>query len=223
MKPIADFTHSGKPIIGLRTSTHAFNIPGNADSSYKHYSWRAAEPKGGFGQHVLGDTWISHHGGHKTQATRGVTNPKFADHPVLRGVKDVWGPTDVYGVRNLRKDDEVLMHGAVLKGMKPTDEPVEGAKNSPMMPLVWIRHFKTDSGKTARVLNTTMGASVDLESADLRKLLVNGVYWGLKMEDEIDGKANVDYVGEYKPTFYGFNTFTRGVKPSDHALSRSGG
>lgn len=219
MKPIIDFTNSGKPILGLRTSTHAFNIPDSSNSRYARWSWRSSDPPGGWGQAVLGDTWISHHGHHKKEATRGIINPEFADHPILRGVTDVFGPTDVYGIRHLRDDDQVLMHGAVLTGMKPTDPPVKGPKNDPMMPLVWTRQYKGETGNTSRVVCTTMGASIDLECEDLRRLIVNACYWGMKMEDAIPEKANVDIVGVFKPSFYGFGTYTKGIKPADHSLT----
>ena len=110
MKPIVDFTNSGKPILGLRTATHSFNYR-NQKSPYAKWHWQSKEPQGGWGQAVLGDTWISHHGHHKHEATRGVVNPAHAKHPILNGVKDVFGPTDVYGIKHLRNDDEVLMLG----------------------------------------------------------------------------------------------------------------
>ena len=47
-------------------------------------------------------------------------------------------------------------------------------------------------------------------------MVVNGVFWGLGMEDTIDGKAKVTPIGDYSPTFYSFNGFKKGVKPSDH-------
>lgn len=219
MKIIDDYVNSGKPIIGLRTSTHAFNYSRNKNSPYAKYSFNSGgEWKGGFGQQVLGDTWISHHGGHKSEATRGIINPEFKDHPILRGVKDVFGPTDVYGVRNLGDDANVLLRGQVVAGMKPDDPPVEGAKNDPMMPVFWTRIYKGNQGKETRVVCTTMGASVDLENEGLRRALVNSVYWCLGMEDKIPDLSNVEIVGEYKPTFYGFGSFTKGVKISEHEL-----
>ena len=72
-------------------------------------------------------------------------------------------------------------------------------------------------GLTNRVLCTTMGSSTDLACDDLRRLVVNGVYWGLGMEDQIPDKANVDIVGEYKPSMYGFKkNFENRIKPSAH-------
>lgn len=219
MKPIDDFTKSGKPIMGLRTATHSFNYR-NQDSPYAKWHWQSKEPKGGWGQAVLGDTWISHHGHHKHEATRGVVAAASAKHPILTGVGDVFGLTDVYGIVNLREDDEILMRGSVLTGMKPTDPPVDGKKNDPMMPLVWTRMYKGEAGKTSRVICTTMGASVDLESEGLRRLLVNGCYWGLELEEHIPNieKDGVGIVGEFKPTMYGFGSFQKGLKPSDFAI-----
>jgi hypothetical protein len=218
MKYIADFLNAGKPILGIRTSTHAFEIKRNKQSAYAKWDWRSKEWPGGFGQQVLGDTWISHHGNHGKESTRGVINPAMKSHPILKGVEDIWGPTDVYGIVHLPADAQVLVYGQVLEGMKPTDKPVAGKKNDPMMPLIWIRNYTAESGKTSRVLSTTIGASVDLESEGLRRLLVNACYWGVGLEDKIPGKSNVEYVGEYKPTFFGFNQYKRGVKPSDHEL-----
>jgi hypothetical protein len=63
-----------------------------------------------------------------------------------------------------------------------------------------------------------MGAATDLESAGLRRLLVNACYWGLGMEDSIQEDSNVDLVGEFKPTPFGFGGYVKGVKPEAHLL-----
>jgi len=98
--------------------------------------------------------------------------------------------------------------------MNPTDPPLEGEKNDPMMPVAWIKTYSGAQRNTTRVFTTTMGASQDLQSEDLRRLLVNACYWGLELE--IPSEANVDIVGEYNPTPYGFAAFTVGVRPADH-------
>jgi hypothetical protein len=61
-----------------------------------------------------------------------------------------------------------------------------------------------------------MGASQDLLSAGLRRLLVNAVYWSLGMEDKITPDLPIDIVGDYQPTPFGFNTYQKGLKPSVH-------
>lgn len=163
-------------------------------------------------------TWVSHHGKHGHESTRGIISEKRRNHPILKGVEDIWGPTDVYGIKSLTGDSRVLVHGQVLDGMQPSSEPVDGKKNDPMVPLVWIKSHTGETGKESRVLCTTMGASVDLLNEGLRRLLLNACYWRMGLEDQIPAKSNVDYVGEYKPTFFGFRKYTKGIKPADHAI-----
>lgn len=215
MKYIADYTNSGKPIIGMRTSTHAFNIPG--DRKYHEYSFNHnGEYKKGWGRQVLGETWINHHGHHGRESTGGVPVKGKEGHPILRGCKNIWGDTDVYGVTKLEGDSDPILLGAVLDGMTPDAKPVEGKKNEPMMPVAWVKSYKGTSGKTSTVFNTTMGAATDLVSEGTRRLLVNSMYWCLGMEDTITEDLDVSIVGDYKPTKFGFGGFRKGLKPSDY-------
>jgi hypothetical protein len=219
MRHIVDYVNSGRPIIGLRTATHAFNIPDGM--TYRTWSFNDKGWDGGFGRQVLGETWINHHGHHGQESTLGLIEPSQADHPILRGIEDgeIWGPTDVYAVRlPLPEGCQPLVMGQVLTGMLPSDPPVEGEKNDPMMPIAWTNTYTTASGRPARVFTTTMGASQDLASAGLRRLLVNACYWAVGLEDAIDPESRVDVVGEYAPLPFGFGAFKKGVFPRDHAL-----
>src|SRR5438067_779168 len=123
---------------------------------------------------------------------------------------------DLMGMQ-LPADVRVLVYGQVLAGMRPTDKPLPGSKNDPMMPLIWIRDYTGEGGKTSRIICSTIGAAVDLESEGLRRLFVNAIYWGLGMDDKIEARSNVAFVGEYHPTFFGFAKFQRGLKPADFA------
>ncbi len=217
MKHIDDYLVSGRPVIGMRTATHAFNI--GKEKKYARYDFRSAAWDGGFGRKVLGETWISHHGKHGAQSTRGVIAPGAEDHPVVRGCTAIWGPTDVYTVRlPLPGDSRPLVLGQVLAGMKPSDKPVAGNKNDPMMPVAWTKTYKLEGGKTGRVFTTTMGAAEDLLSAGFRRLLVNAVYWCTGMEGTIPRRAAVGIVGDYAPLPFGFGTFKKGLRPADHAM-----
>lgn len=221
MKHLADYIESGKPIIGLRTSTHAFNIPGG--KTYSKYSWGSKDKDyaGGFGKQVLGETWVAHHGAHGKEATRGLIANGQEKHPIVKGIKDgdIFGPTDVYTVKlPLPGDSQPIIMGQVLKGMKKDDEPAVGKKNDPMMPVAWTHTYKGATGKSARVFTTTMGASQDLSSEGLRRLLVNAAYWCVGLEDRIAERGNVEIVGSYNPRPFGFGTFEKGRKPADHEL-----
>jgi len=217
MKYVVDFINSGKPVLGLRTATHAFQISRDKQSPYAKWDWNNRDWRGGFGRQVLGETWVNHWGNHGSQSTRGIINETMKDHPVLKGVEDIWGPTDVYEAHPL-PDVKALVFGQVLQGMKPDSKTLEGKKNDPMMPVVWVREYTSDSGKTSRIICTTMGASTDLQNEGLRRLCVNACYWGMGLEDKIPARSNVEYVGEYKPTAFGFNKFQKGLKPADFDL-----
>ncbi len=218
MKEIVDYVESGRPIIGIRTATHAFNLKGS--KKFARYSWTSKEWDGGFGRQVLGETWISHHGNHGKESTRGIIAPGAESHPILKGIQDgaIWGPTDVYTVHlPLPGDSKPLILGQVVQDMTPTGPPVEGPKNDPMMPVAWVKTFTGESGKPARVFTTTMGAATDLESPGTRRLLVNAAYWAVGLEDKIPAESDVGLVGEFKPRPFGNHKFVPGVKPEAHA------
>lgn len=217
MEHFLKYLEAGKPIIGIRTSTHAFSFPGEAPDNLKRLTWNAGDWPGGFGKQVLGETWVSHHGNHGGESTRGVIEPGNGEHPVLKGVKDVWGPTDVYGINSLPQDSIVLLRGQVLTGMKPTDSPVEGKKNDPMMPLVWAREISAVPGAPAgRYICSTIGAAEDFSSEGLRRLLVNACYWCTGREADIKADSSVEFVSPYEPTKFGFNAFQKGRTPRNY-------
>ncbi len=207
---------AGKPIIALRTSTHAFKFPGGSP-------WNSYNK---FGKNVVGEDWVSHWGRHKVEATRGVIEPAHATHPVLRGVADVFGDTDVYEAYP-PADATILLRGQVLKGMSPADPPAAYVKkrasdqaeqdvNTPMMPVAWVRDHHQENGTTNKVFTTTMGSATDLVNEDLRRLVVNGIYWSLGME--VPAKADVAIKDPYAPSKYGFDGAQKGLKPADFAL-----
>ena len=215
MKYIIDYTNSGKPIMGLRTSTHAFNYRKHKDSPYAKYSFRSPEPKGGYGRQVLGETWAGHYGGHGRESTRGLIAKGMENNPIVKGCEDIWGPSDVYTITTLTGDSKPLIMGQVLVGMNPKDKP--NLKKEPV-PVAWLKTHTVTKGKAARVFATTMGHGDDLKSEGFRRLLVNACYWAMGMEDKIPAKSKVDLVGEYNPNRIGMGRHKKGLKPSDHKL-----
>jgi type 1 glutamine amidotransferase len=215
MKHLDQFFLSGKPFIALRTSTHPFAIK-DPNSAYSHWTWnsKATAWEGGFGRQIIGETWVNHHGIHGKEGTRALIDgvQQMNDHPVLRGVKDIWGPSDVYGIKHLPNDAEVLAQGQSTAGMND-QAPLIWEKST--MPIVWTKAYQLEGGKPGKVMASTMGASLDFESADLRRLMINASYWLLGMEKAITPDLSVDYVGEYKPTMFGFDSFRKGMRVAD--------
>jgi hypothetical protein len=215
---------AGKPIVALRTSTHAFN---GFPKGSRWETWNYNN-EGGFGKRVLGETWLTHWGRHKVEATRGAIEPSQQNNPLLRGVTNIFGETDVYEAYP-PLDATILVRGIVLKTLTADSEPadykkprstdkVEQGVNDPAMPVAWTRMNKNANGTTNRIFTTTMGAATDLENEGLRRLLVNAMYWGLGLD--VPQKADVTFVDEYKPSFYGFDGFRKGLHPSDFELGK---
>jgi hypothetical protein len=218
MKHIVDYVEAGKPIVGIRTATHAFNIPAGKTYAKYSYNYSGKDYEQGFGRQTLGETWITHHGKHGSQSTRGIIATGLENHPILRGIHDgdIWGPTDVYGVRlPLPGDSQPLVLGQVLTGMEPTGPPLEGAKNDPMMPIAWTKTYAGSAVNRGRVVCSTIGAANDLVSEGTRRLLVNSCYWAVGLEDKIPTKSDVTPVGDYQPSNFKNNGFKAGVKPED--------
>ena len=221
MKHFADAVARGIPIVGLRTSTHAFRFPADSASGYKRFN--------DFGREVLGENWVSHWGANRRGATRGVVEPGAENDPILRGVTDVFGDSGVYETHPAA-GSKILLRGQVLKGMQPTDEPdreqrkkrkadgEEQGINDPMMPIAWTRVRQTN-GREQRVFCTTMGAATDLANEGLRRLVVNAVLWGFALE--IPARTDVRFVDPYAPAAYAFRGFRRGLTPDDHALGKT--
>ncbi len=235
MLHIDNYLKSGKPLIGIRTATHAFNFDkAPFDSNYKHYGnyfKEDTEWKDGFGRLVMGEHWINHHGKHGHQSTKGLIAPTGKDHPITNGITDgdIWGPSDVYGVRlPLPGDANVIIQGQVIErtlaydeddpllGMRPTDYQLPDLvikkidkglaatldQNDPMMPIAWTKSYQIPSGKKGTCFSATIGAATDMLSEGTRRLMVNATFWLL--DKEVPQKANVDIVGTYTPTRFQF-------------------
>ncbi len=215
MRHIVDYLNSGRPVIGLRTATHSFACRKRKDSPYAKYDYQNQQFKGGFGRQVLGETWIDHYGQHAKESTRGIVAAGLEDHPIVRGVGEIWGPSDVYALTTLPVDCRPLIMGHVLTGMDPNDKP---NPSKPPVPVAWTKSYTGDSGKTARVFATTMGHAGDFHDEDFRRLLVNACYWCLDMADKIPPHSSVDLVGTYTPNPIGCWGHKKGIRPADHAI-----
>jgi type 1 glutamine amidotransferase len=223
MKYIDEYLDSGKPVVGLRTATHAFQMP--RGQTYSRYADGSNEKgwEGGFGRRVLGEKWVNHHGQHGKEGTRGLIAPGEEKHPILQGIKDgdVFGTTDVYTVNlPLPGDSRPLVLGQVVDSLNFDAKPVAGKKNDPMMPVAWTRTYEIASGKKGRVFTTTMGASQDFAFEGTRRMIVNACFWAVGLDGAIPEKTNVDLVGEFKPSPFKFGGHVKGIKPADLAAER---
>ncbi|MBK8101006.1 MAG: PQQ-binding-like beta-propeller repeat protein [Planctomycetes bacterium] len=227
MQHLADYVESGRPVVGLRTATHAFQIP--AERRFAHWTWRSKTWDGGFGRQILGETWIAHHGHHGVEGTLGVLADGAADHPILRGIAagSIHDPADVYTVRlPLPGDCQPLVLGQVLAGLDAGSGKAPAAdgkdRNDPMMPIAWTR-TRQQNERDQRVFTTTLGAAQAFASSGTRRLLVNACLWAMGRENAISAELDVSTIGVFMPSPFGFGKHRAGATPADlQAAARVG-
>ena len=211
MQPIVDYLERGGPVVGMRTSTHAFKIPASSPFARFAYNYQGDDFKLGFGRQILGETWAGHYGKNHVMSTRLDIIPSQKDHPILRGVHDPWVQAGGYWTEPLA-DSTVLAMAQPLSSMNEGAPAAEGKKPCPG---VWIRSYESGSGNKGRVFTTTYGASEDLLNDGFRRMMINGCLWAVGMEDEITPDLAVDFVGPYQPVTFSFGGHRKGVKPAE--------
>jgi uncharacterized protein len=178
LKRILDFTESGKPLIGLRTTTHAFQYPEGSPHR---------DLNDGFGRDVFGQKWIVHHG---HQSTTDVTvNEADRSHQILRGVAPFRARSWLYHVMPLHGHENIVLLNGTSVGSSRADRTVEFPLTQP---VAWTRQYKG-----ARVFFTTLGHPQDFEQESMRRLLINAVYWSLGREVPAGG-ADAAVQGSYQ-------------------------
>lgn len=173
------FAASGKPMIGIRTASHAFCLRGNAAPPEGLADW----PE--FDAEVWGGSYTNHYG-NSLQNTVQITEEQ-SGHPVLKGVRTDPFPVggSLYIAAPLKERTTVLMTGRV-EGQAPE-------------PVAWT--FERASG--GRSFYTSLGYRSDFEgNPDFQRLLVNGIYWaaGLEPPEEFTVAGTIeDYRRQWMP------------------------
>jgi len=214
MAHVESYIEKGGPVVGLRTSSHAFQIP--KDSKYAKYDFKS-NVKGyenGFGHQILGNTWVGHYGNNHQQGTRIQIVPEQKAHAILTGVGDnAFTHAGAY-VGKPGPDFTVLTNSQPLVSMDPKADP---DSKKPPMPSTWTRHYEAKDGKKHRVFHSTQGASEDILDDNYRRMIINGVLWAAGMEKVIKPDLDISFVGPYQPTTFSFGGHVKNVKPSDLA------
>ena len=215
MKHFEAYLDRGGPVLGLRTTTHAFN---GIKGKYAKYNYNNGDAnfEGGFGRQFLGETWnprkgAGHYGSNHRFSTRLHTVKEQANHPVMAGVKDMHTKAGAYSAVPM-PNSVILATNQVLKSMEPDAEPLEGKTPQP---TVWVRTYKSKSGKEGRVFCSTQGASQDIVNEGFRRCVINGTFWCMGMEESIKPDMDVAFVGPYNPVNFSFGGERKKVKPAD--------
>ena len=178
LQRILAFTESGKGLVGLRTSTHAFQ-------------YKAGHPRAGlnddFGRDVFGQKWITHHG--SQSSTDVTTRAASASHPILRGITAFHARSWLYHVEPLNGPATLLLDGTSINSNKTEKQ----AEFPLVQPVAWTRQYKQ-----SRVFFTTLGHPEDFAQESMRRLVVNGILWALGRDVPAAG-ANAAPVEPYTP------------------------
>lgn len=151
MKFLREYLDSGRPLIGLRTASHAFDTRGRAPMGCEE--WRS------FDHDVLGGNYHNHYKkGPKTIIT---TAAGAQSHPILNGIETPFtSDSSLYMTSPLADLTTPLLIGSI-----PNQVPE---------PIAWTNRYKD-----ARIFYTSLGSPEDFNNGVFRKLLVNAVFWAL--------------------------------------------
>lgn len=208
---IANYVESGKPIVGFRTSTHAFLYKSDTTKIYYNEEWPIK---------VFGQKWITHHGHFEDgngMLTRVEIIEEKKDHPILRGVENFEAYSWLYhvdgGNYKLYGDSDPLLLGTSLRS---NHEQAGRLEEFPLTnPVAWTKSYSGANNQTSRVFFTTLGHPYDFKTEPMRKLAINGIYWALGLEDQIpENGLNVEFASDYNPNNSGFgDKFKKDLKP----------
>ena len=212
MKHFDAYLNRGGPVIGMRTATHGFKMPKDAPFAKYSFDYKGTDYELGFGHQVLGQTWVGHYGKNHQQSTRISIVDAMKQHPILRGVKDVW--VQAGGYVGKPTDGEILTMAQPLDGMTQ-DSPASATQ--PPQPSEWTRTYKSASGKAGRVFTSLYGTSEDITNEGYRRMMVNSCFWALGLEDQIKPDLNIAFIGATKPNTFGGGAYARGIKPEMYA------
>jgi type 1 glutamine amidotransferase len=149
----------GKPLVAIRTSSHAF------EPKTKYPEGSATWPE--FDVEVLGGDYQNHFG---KVATFVKPTAEGLKHPILKGVApdEIKVASSLYKSRNLADGTRTLMQGR----LEPKDT---------VEPVAW-----TNTYKGGRVFYTSLGGVEDFQTPAFRLMLLNAIHWA--MEREAPGK-----------------------------------
>jgi len=154
MNLIRNHVSLGKPIIAIRTTSHAFDLK-NSPVPKGHQVWTEWDKK------VIGGNYNGHYGKGKICSIEHFSKP--VPHPILQDVKlPFTTPATLYKNSPLPKSSTVLLQGRI--------------KDSPSEPVAWTNR----TASKAKIFYTSLWHIEDFEKPAFKQLLINAVKWGLK-------------------------------------------
>jgi putative heme-binding domain-containing protein len=155
IQAIRDHVAAGKPIVGIRTASHAFELRGQTNTTDR--TWP------NFDEEILGGDYQDHYGKGPGKDTVASIIPEAAGHPILTGIPATARFTShLYRNRKLFRTVTPLIRGQTEDG------------TSEVEPLAWI-----NTRDNRRVFYTSLGSPEDFADPAFQRLLLNGILWAL--------------------------------------------
>ena len=148
---IRRYIDSGKPLVGIRTASHAFDARGKAPPG--HVEWKS------FDADVLGGHYTNHYPEERKAVIERSRSKE--PHPILAGIETPFTASgSLYKTSPLASSTVPLLVGRV--GSMPPE------------PVAWV-NLKGSS----RVFYTSLGHPGDFSRPEFRRLLKNAIFWAL--------------------------------------------
>ncbi len=169
MSLIKGYIESGKPVLGIRTASHAFDAKGNVArkgggiTQAKEQASQLLSQWPEFDKEILGGNYQGHYG-HLKELTVISIVPGMENRPLLKNVPNEGfeSPNWLYRNRPLRSENaQVLLVGTI--------------PNEPAEPVLWINK----TGKN-NVIYTSLGHWDDWKTDAFKNLMINSVHYLLE-------------------------------------------
>ena len=162
LQVVRDYVAAGKPIVAIRTSSHAFATR-DGTTPKGRATWQR------FDREVLRGNYEGHYGNHAENGdppTEVWIDPSAKGSPLVAGI-----PEGEFTV------------GSWLYKMEPLVEPAVPLLTGRVgehsdQPVAWT--IVTESGQ--RIFYTSLGSQGDFEQEEFKRLLTNAVYWAADVE-----------------------------------------
>lgn len=153
MATFRQYLKNGKPLLALRTSSHAWDT---RDKGPKNQAeWKTFDPE------VLGGNYHGHHG-NNIESTITIV-PGMGSHSILKGVNTgrLTGKGSLYEVSPLVESAQVILIGTI--------------PNQPSEPILWSHRYEK-----SKVVYTSLGHVGDFAQPNFNQLLLNTVHYLLE-------------------------------------------
>lgn len=155
MSLVRDHLKAGKPLVGLRTASHAFAAK-SGDATH--------EPWPDFDREILGCKYENHYGNGGSNSPSIIQPiPSAATHSALTGIplSEFTSTSSLYKSHELSTTVTPLLIGKLADG-------------SASEPVAWV-----NKAENRRVFYTSLGSPDDFKLPVFRRLLLNGILWAL--------------------------------------------